>query len=188
MYEMEIKAWVDPSIFASLKAQLEKECLYEGYFHKKDRYFCESQNNLLGVDRVGGKIFRIRSLYHEAKEPLFLVTLKEKDFLQECEINREIEYQVSSEQAFVEFAISLGFEELIVKEKKSHLFFHEGFHFELNEIVGLGFFLEIEYLSEDKEEKTSISLKLREWLTHFGISHEKIETQYYFSLLLKKRK
>lgn len=188
MYEMEIKAWVNPQNFVPLKDRLHQECEYRGFYDKKDRYFCEATKSSVENPASFQKIFRMRTVLQEGKEPLFLVTLKEKDFDQECEINKEIEYQVNCGTAFVDFVEALGFQEFIVKHKKSYLFQKEGFSFELNEIVGLGFFLEIEYLSKDKKNQKEISLQLKKRLVHFGIESDKIETQYYFSLLLQKQK
>ena len=117
-----------------------------------------------------------------------ILNIKERNIIDNCECNNEIEFPIVDEKAFKKFVTLLGYKEFIKKEKISYVYKHNGFSYEINNLRGLGDFIEIEYLAESKTDKELVFKKMEAILKEFDISPSAIETNSYISLLQQKGK
>lgn len=64
---------------------------------------------------------------------------------------KEVEFKVSNIEDFLRLIEDFGFRKWVTKEKECEIFeIKKNFHIELNKVKGLGWFVEIEYLSDKK--------------------------------------
>lgn len=118
-----------------------------------------------------------------------IVTYKHKELRDSIEINDETEFAVSDRFAFEALITDLGFTPGDRKEKRTKSFAHsrDGFevHLELSEVEGLGWFLELEILSDSagSEIIEQAGKTLRNILARCGVPESAIETRYYTELL-----
>ncbi|MBO4758850.1 MAG: class IV adenylate cyclase, partial [Spirochaetaceae bacterium] len=106
------------------------------------------------------------------------------------EVNKEIEFEVSDGNSFLNMLEGLGFELSLKKHKKTKSYHYKEFHIELVEIESLGNFVEIETLQEDENPETVKRLQnaLYEVLEKCGISKDAVEKRYYSELLRQQAK
>lgn len=180
MFEIEIKARINNRV--EIKAELEKRTTHIGSFIKKDIYY---KNEL---EESSEKIFRLRceeTSWHN--KPIYRVTLKEKQTKKECEINREIEFSVDNPSQFEEFTLALGYKEFIRKEKQGELYKKGTINYELNLLVGLRDYLELETLTPDTTHHDEIQNRLIAEIKNLGIPAEQIKPEYYINLLKRAK-
>lgn len=179
MYEIEMKASIEePDV---IRRRLQSRSEFGGQFYKSDLYFSSAS----------GVTFRLRREESSGRsEALYRVTVKEKQLAEGCEVNREVEFDVSNTEAFRQFALMTGAVELIRKVKRGELFLLDGVNLELCEIEGLGWFLEMEMLTESEESSVhdQCRLKLQQLLSLFAIDADQVVTEYYIDLLRAKNK
>lgn len=71
---------------------------------------------------------------------------------------REVEFRVSDLKGFFDLLNEFGFKKWLKKEKLTELYLTEnGVHIELNEVKGLGWFIELEVLCKEKNVKKARS-------------------------------
>lgn len=183
MYEIEIKAWnKNPAETEKLTALF---ALYEGFFDKSDIYYKQKKPPRQSVR------YRREKAYIKGKDSVEKqwVTYKQKERLEDgLEVNREIEFEVSDGDSFLNMLEGLGFELSMKKHKKSKSYRYKEFHIELVEIETLGNFIEIETLREDENSETVVKAQaeLYKILEKCGISQNEIEKRYYSELLKLK--
>ncbi|MBP3449681.1 MAG: CYTH domain-containing protein [Spirochaetaceae bacterium] len=196
MYEIELKAWVDD--VSATENKINEFAKYIGLTEKHDTYWRlkESENGI-----------RIRQ---ETGKPI-TATWKQKNLLQsEIELNTEREFIIGSTDFvndtipneknaealknslanFEDFLKLSGFEIHLQKYKSTKTWQHKTEEFdlitiEISYVETLGYFIEIEILSEKNDDKTVTKAQncLHETLQKCEISKEKIETRYYWQLL-----
>ncbi|MBI9093446.1 MAG: CYTH domain-containing protein [Sphaerochaeta sp.] len=188
--EVELKAHV--SDYALLKKRLESltgisACLCE---YKQDTYFSPK-----GEDSH----FRMRL---EQKGPSFdsmqgtlVFTYKNKERTDGIEVNEEVEFTASSDQgaAALQFFLSMGYEIYITKTKRGYVYTYTVcpelplMTVELVEVVGLGWFIEMEFVLENSSKVELAREKLLHVLDRVGVDRSSIEDEYYMHMLKKKK-
>lgn len=187
--EIELKAHVaNPDV---VKRLLFINAEYLGAFEKFDTYWYPESGSFPGLPWSGIRVRKENTTSPDGKDKFsYLVTYKMKQRRDGIEINDEREFEVMSlrgrtDPVFEEFLVLVGMKLGNSKKKTGLAFFCEGINAELAEVEGLGWFIELEILSENyTEEKYD---KEKDRLLHFldtlGISQEAIESKFYSELL-----
>lgn len=123
-----------------------------------------------------------------------VVTYKRKEMQGSIEVNDEKEFSTDNREDFEVLLSDLDFSPAITKEKKTKSFLYtanDGTHvtIELSLVTSLGYFVELEILSEkpDEAEIARTRETLASTLRLCGIGTEAIETRYYTELLSSAR-
>jgi adenylate cyclase class 2 len=111
------------------------------------------------------------------------------------ESNQEFEFEVSDPEAFKVFCQEFGFQVLIEKNKRvqKYLYLPPKKEFalpviiELNQVEGLGNFIEIETIVKRKAQISKASQFLKSLLKKLGMPLSKIEPIPYTEMLYRKR-
>lgn len=144
---------------------------------KKDLYFGRNRTPL----------FRLRTLETAGKTD-FLVTLKDKKIFNASEFNAETEFSVDSPSEFEEFCRKLGFEKVREKIKKTVLYRFGEWNIELNEVDGLGLFLEAERLYEREPAPEDWEQEKNELLQKLALEGYEPEIRPYTELPVSPEK
>ena len=199
MYEIELKAWVDD--IPSTEEKINSFAKYIGLTEKRDTYW-RKKNTEIGI--------RIRQ---ETGKPI-IATWKQKNLRQnDFELNTEREFIIGSTDFakdtipnkknetslksalsnFEDFLKSSDFEISLQKYKSTKTWHHKTEEFdlitiEISYVESLGYFIEIEILSEKNDDETVAKAQncIHQTLQKCGISKEKIETRFYWQLLKGK--
>lgn len=102
-------------------------------------------------------------------------------------VKKEVEFDVSDVRDFFELLGNFGFRKWLMKDKKTELYeMDDGIHIELNNVKGLGWFIEIEILCRESavNEARKKIIKIRKKL---GFGKKNIEKRGYTKLLWKRR-
>jgi len=188
--EVELKAHV--SDHALLQQRIESlrgisPCLCE---HKQDTYFSRTGEDAL---------FRMRLVQSGpsfvSMQGTLVFTYKNKTIQEGVEVNEEMEFSSTSDQGpfAQQFFISMGYEVYITKTKKGYVYAYPVapdlplLTIELVEVVGLGWFLEMEFILEDSSKVEAARHSLLLVLDQVGVDRCAIEDEYYMHLLKKKK-
>ena len=192
--EIELKARVNNS--ESLRRILLEKALFLREFEKKDCYWFSCDSTLPPVRvRAEKRIFPDRK-----EETLTLATYKSKKVVDGLEINDEREFSVDPVSEFEDFLKRMAFKPGRFKEKRGWAFSKDGITAELVEVIGLGWFIELEITTDftsagmDSANSTSTDTvneknfaeerkRLLDLLSSLGISKEAIESRYYSEML-----
>jgi adenylate cyclase class 2 len=185
--EVELKAHVsDPQAVIAALERLDRISPATSEY-KEDLYFSEGTGK--------EPLFRLRI---EQTGPDFdsmsgsvILTYKDKSIEDGIEVNSEKEVILPVEQAAnaETFFLALGYVPYIRKTKRGYSFHLEleGFsprlHIELVSVEGLGWFLEMEFLTDRTEDVPVARGHLREVLSWVGIEESAIEPRYYMHML-----
>jgi adenylate cyclase class 2 len=183
MTEIELKARAENP--EQLKARLESFAEYAGAFEKEDAYWVPKNPNL-PVPPSGIRIRREKDTAPGGEVSGFVhVTYKSKELRDGIEINDEKEFDVSRPEEFEEMLGLLGLERKIAKKKEGWAYKHGRINAELCRVEGLGWFIELEILSEKKDGKTldGARKELLRFLGDLGIAREALESRYYTEML-----
>ncbi|MBI4978184.1 MAG: class IV adenylate cyclase [Spirochaetes bacterium] len=170
--EIEIKAHVrNPG---QVSDYLQSNAKFVRKYYKKDMYFRRSSDDTIdSLVRIrqdrGGHIF----------------TVKQRAMLNGVEVNDEREMKVHKKDArkyLTMLTTLLGYEPYVTKIKKGRAYRYQNTLIELSEVKGLGWFVEIEIIADEKPDDSTI-LKLRAILGELGIPETDIETRPYTALL-----
>ncbi|NJE48594.1 class IV adenylate cyclase [Thermococcus sp. 9N3] len=123
------------------------------------------------------KLLRVRKLDNLGKA---FLTYKEIKDLGRNEEFDEFEVEVSDFEATVEILKRLGFEEDVVVRKRRLVYRLGDVTFELNDVEGLGGFLDIEVISDDVEKAKK---KIWEVAKLLGLSEDDVEPRLYQELI-----
>ena len=185
-YEVELKAHVDDPI--TLKHDIEQHTRIVDVC-------CEEKDDIYYTEEGEEPLFRLRV---ERFGPSFHTlsgnvrfTRKYKSLKNGIEVNEEVEFLSSSDQAerAHAFFLSLGYQVYIRKTKRGYSYTWvvdetlSPLHIELVEIASLGWFLEMEFVLEKEEQVPYARTRLLEVLSLFGVPQERIEERYYIHLL-----
>jgi len=168
--EVEVKFRVD---FEEMKQKIESlGALFVREELQEDVYFSLPLPKLLRVRKLGnlGTAF---------------LTYKEIKDLGRNEEFDELEVEVSDFETTVEILKRLGFKEDVVVRKRRLVYRLDGVTFELNDVEGLGGFLDIEVISDDVEEAKG---KIWEAAKLLGLSENDVEPRLYQELMREARK
>jgi len=183
--EIELKAWIDDP--EQLRQHLKATAESIGVSHKLDLYLCGSEADPLNCDPRRDRIVRIRDLGKEC-----LLTVKHKQIEDGIEVNVESELGVDGAAAAEELLRALGFQAFLRKEKRTELFRDREtpeLVYELNEIVGLGWFIELEWLlpaESGAEQLAAVRERLQGALAALGVDPERIEPRLYMEMLRER--
>jgi len=179
MTEIEIKARVADA--EATERRVRAFARFEGETQKLDAYW------KLANPRDSGEFIKVRIRDEGGKAT---VTYKRKETRGDLEVNDEREFAVSDRPAFESLIADLGFEPYIEKRKDTRLFSVEtdsGFavSIELSLVERLGWFLELEILTDDPDEQTIARAEaaLRETLARSGVGDDAIERRFYTEML-----
>lgn len=188
--EVELKAHVaDP---LQLKGRLEAlEGISSPFCElKEDTYFCRRGEDALFRMRVeqSGPSF-------DAMQGTLAFTYKDKAIKGGIEVNEEVEFTSHPDQgsSALEFFLSLGYELYLTKTKKGYLYTYPValdlplLTIELVEVMGLGWFLEIELVLDERDKVDRAQKALVGFLSLLGIKESAIEEAYYMHMLKKKK-
>ncbi len=179
MNEIELKARVVDK--AKVEEKLNSFAKFERSVTRDDRYY-------IGPSGKGKKI-RIRK-ETENETVTWLLTYKKKENRRgpdgtTSEVNEELETAMEDPTPLVQYLEDSGYTVALRKHKDVLDWVHDGATLELCNIPPLGWFLEIEILSEKNDEETvqAAQKKLKELLLKSGLSEKDIEEKYYSELL-----
>ncbi|HOJ98564.1 MAG TPA: class IV adenylate cyclase [Termitinemataceae bacterium] len=192
--EVELKAWVND--VEKTRKNIEGFASYLRNFEKEDSYWLPSnsvEERTVSTKKprhpVLGSGIRIR------RDGAFCyVTFKQKEVRQGTEVNQEVEFSVSDQQAFERLLEALGFTVWIRKHKQGQAWQWENITIELCQVKGLGTFVELEILLEDEKNLPipqghsiqEAQEALYRCLEKIGIPRDQIENRYYTELLQEK--
>ncbi len=184
---MELKAWADD--LNGLRKKVEKIAKLKEEIIQEDIYFAFA--NTKGYQK---QRFRLRKCGMQS-----IVTVKlEGKACPGVEANREFEFEVSDPEGFKVFCQQFGFRVLISKKKivRKYLYLpakkefyrpsKDGVIIELNQVEGLGDFIEIEAMVDHPRQIRPASRFLKSLLKKLGVPASQIEPTPYTELLYKK--
>ena len=181
--EIELKAHVQES--ETLKALLFLKAEYTSAFEKEDTYwFFAPGPGTPAVSRV--RLRRERQSFPDGKVlSATLATCKAKERRDGIEVNDELEFAVDPALEFERFLKTLGFKPGISKRKRGWAFSRGNITAELAEVKGLGWFIELEILTDDIREEIVAESKERllGFLDDLGVDRGDIEHRYYTEML-----
>lgn len=138
MIEVEAKAKIsNPAVFRKKAALIGK---YKGKEKKIDDYY--TLDSLVKYPQKSLRI-RARKGHHE-------VNFKQRiSYVKGVHAKNETEFIVEDIKRFLALIDEFGFKKWLRKEKETELYeIKKNFHIELNNVRGLGYFIEVEYLSD----------------------------------------
>ena len=182
--EIELKAHIKNH--EALKKLLGEKADYLSAFEKEDCYYFLPEPS----DRFpsGVRVRREKRTFPDGIEKsTTIVTYKRKEVRDGIEVNDEKEFEVQPAEGFEDFLVRMGFMPGAAKKKHGWAFFHDGITAELVEVEGLGWFVELEIISEKIPETVFAGEKNRllAFLDSLGVSREAIESRFYSEMLGK---
>jgi adenylate cyclase class 2 len=176
--EVELKGYANEEIFERVKEKYEflrREYHEDTYYNHPCRDFRETDEAL-----------RIRVKRFDGHFEAFL-TYKGPKIDENSKTRREIEVEITDPDKHAEILKNLGFVEVLTVEKKREKYYVEkGVVVTLDDVDGLGKFIEIEAMTEDEKEVPELVEKLRKILLELGV--KRFERRSYLELLLEKGK
>ena len=179
-FEVESKIEVKKEDLEVIRDRVKKIARFTKRQNKFDQYFS------LKKAFYPRKAFRIRS---DGKENI--VNFKEwiKKFWGEgVVVKEEYEFKIENKEHFLALMKDLGFKEWIKKLKISETYRHKKYkklNIEINEVKGLGHFIEIEYLAKKSEINTAKYLIVKT-IKDLKLNKNNIDNTGYTKMLWKK--
>ncbi len=176
MIEIEVKGYADEKVFERVRENfklIRKEYHEDTYFQHPCRDFSKTDEAL-----------RIRVRKFDGHFEAFL-TYKGPKIDPLSKTRKEIEVPISDPDKHTEILQNLGFREVLTIEKTREKYYvDKGVIIDLDEVEGLGKFIEIEALAEGKEVVEETVKILREILESLGVT--RFERRSYLELMLEK--
>jgi adenylate cyclase class 2 len=185
-FEIELKAWADNPV--AVREKLDALARFNGEFLKEDSYWKpeDSGNMPAGLPFSGVRIRKESGKDAGGKaRSAVTVTYKSKERREGLEVNREREFSVSDAEPFEELLKRLGLKPATGKRKSGFSWDYDGITAELAEVTGLGWFAELEILSDNNNLETVriARRRLLGLLSKLGIGEDRIEARYYTEML-----
>jgi len=172
--EVEVKGYADDSIFEKVREEFElirKEYHEDTYYQHPCRDFAETDEAL-----------RIRVRRFDGHFEAFL-TYKGPKLDSVSKTREEIEVPINDPDEHARILEALGFTEVLTVEKVREKYYVEkGITLTLDEVEGLGKFVEAEALTDDREKVPALVEKLKSLLESLGV--RRFERRSYLELLL----
>ena len=199
MYEIELKAWVDD--IPATENKINEFAKYIGLTEKRDTFWLKKNTKIgIRIRQETGKPIIANWKQKSLRQNEFEVNTEQEfiigstDFINDTIPNKKNEASLKSALSnFEDFLKTSDFEINLQTYKSTKTWQHkteEGdlITIEISYVESLGYFIEIEILSEknDNETVTKAQKELHETLQKCGISKDKIETRYYWQLLKGK--
>ncbi|WP_456487313.1 class IV adenylate cyclase [Candidatus Alkanophaga liquidiphilum] len=170
MFEVEVKARIGEETKGLIRARcsfLREERHVDIYFDAPHRRLAES-----------GEVLRLRQVNERA-----MLTYKKGRADADVRVREELEVSVESGDAVAKILKKMGFRVLAEIRKRREVFEFNGCHVSLDDVEGLGEFLEVEVKSEDVSSAKKRILAL---LQELGVSIAAVEKRPYIQLYLEK--
>jgi adenylate cyclase class 2 len=177
--EIEIKARVDdPERLKTIFSQISTRFI--GTFEKDDTYWTSPMvahdvrvRQEVKIDNAG------------IATQTAVITYKHKAIRAGIEVNDELEFEVSNITAFERLLVQLGLKKKIGKHKQGPAWNCAGITAELFLVRDLGYFVELEIMSDTDDEQTVSEARKRLFalLSCLGIPEEWVEQRYYTEML-----
>lgn len=175
MVEMELKATIEDC--EKIRKRMGSEgCEWSPVQYQVDTIYERRKGSAENVS----PIFRIRKC--DGKIYLTLKVLEE-----DVNTANEFEMEISDEKVMGDILRILDFEEKVKVRKKRQTTTFRGFNICLDDVEKLGTFIEIEKLSEDKEEKIEIYNEMRVLLFSLGVREKNFVILKYYEMLLMNK-
>lgn len=184
MYEIELKAHVDPDAVDGTRALLDSFATFKKEVDKCDDYYHLDNN---------GHAVTVRFRRERSKGVVTnIFTYKKKEVQNNTEVNDERECTLSEASPILEALLDAGFVHSLHKHKSGALYTFETplgvANIDLCLVETLGYFIEIEILSDKNDDETvaATQKQLHTILSLCKISKSAIECRYYKELLNEK--
>lgn len=176
MIEIELKGYADDKIFRRVRENfklIRVEYHEDSYFQHPCRDFSETDEALrIRIKRFNG--------HFEA-----FLTYKGAKIDPDSKTRKEVEVPLTDPDKHSEILESLGFKEVMTIEKKREKYYvDKGVVIALDEVEGIGKFIEIEALAEGEQAIDESVKRLREILRSLGV--ERFERRSYLELILER--
>lgn len=180
-FEVESKIEIQKKDLNNIRNRIRKIAKLANKQVKSDQYF--------SLERAfyPRKAFRIRS-NGENNIVNFKKWLK-KFWKEGIVIKEEYEFKIENKENFLALMTDLGFKKWINKTKISETYQHKIYkrlNIELNEVKGLGYFIEIEYLAK-KSEINKAKFLIKKTIKDLNINKNQINNIGYTKMLWRKR-
>jgi len=152
---------------------LKKERQEDTYFKSSFRSFGET-----------GEVLRVRKQIPGSD----VVTFKGPKLKSEIKAREEIEVNIENSSEAIKLLKKLGYEPWTTIEKERETYQSDKFTVNLDEVKGLGHFMEIETKIEGNQSKLEVEQEIFNLLNKIGISKNLIEKRTYLELILEKHK
>ena len=175
MLEVELKFRISqPSIIISKLEELNAEYIDEVeeidyYLQHPCRDFRESDEAL-----------RIR-----VRDSICIITYKGPRFTDKAKVRSEYETRVTDFRNILNIFNSLGFRNVAIIRKKRTLYRVKDFKVSIDDVHGLGYFIEIEAASEDVKDLYKLISKIEAFAVELGLDPSKKIVKTYLELYLE---
>lgn len=152
-----------------------------------DSYYFHPKLNILRPEKNG----RLREcLRLRAEDGKYFIAYK-KDYFNSHDVwkySDEHETVVDSFEAISRILKHLGFKVLVKVDNTKHKFVHGDYEIVVEEVKGLGLFLEAEYKGNSRTDPEKIKEHIREFITSLGLRSEEVNMGKPEMLYRKKKK
>lgn len=187
MKEIELKAQYD----SSKRPELERYLTEEGFrevrrFTQQDEYFNHPERDF----RITDEALRIRREQHAGKAAYCSLTYKGPNTSHIGQSRRELETRVKDEQKMRQILQALGFHSVAEVKKRRKEYKKEDLTVCLDELDGLGSYVEIEVVLPETEtgSDSNTENRLREFLSELSFIRPANEPLTYLELVMGFRK
>ena len=177
MIEVEMKAKIDDSAKVTSKL-LEHRCVYVDTRIQRDTYYNRNDRDFAITDEA----LRIRENGEKS-----VITYKGPKIDNRSKSRTEIELIIDDPAAAGEILTALGCVEVSTVTKTRHNYRFSRYTISIDNVSGLGDYLEIETSASYEHEVPSKVDEMIRLLNDFGIRQEATITQSYLEMLLEKR-
>ena len=176
MIEVEVKGYADDSVFERVREGfrlIRREYHEDTYYQHPCRDFSKTDEALrIRIRRFNG--------HFEA-----FITYKGPKLEESSKTRIEIEVPINDPDAHVRILEALGFREVLTVEKVREKYYVEkGITLALDEVEGLGKFVEVESLTDEEEKVPELVERLKQILREIGV--EMFERRSYLELILER--
>jgi adenylate cyclase class 2 len=174
MIEVEVKVRINDIKVMENRIE-EQGAEYEGMIKQADEYFDFPDMRIFN----SGSAFRVR-----AADGNYRVTYKGVKKDKETTSRAEIEIAIESAEEMIKILENIGFIRLCEIKKKRKVYLLAGLKISLDEVEGLGSFMEIEGMANSEEEYKAKKGEIFKLLDKFGVPLEEISQKSYMELAL----
>ncbi|MBX4212412.1 class IV adenylate cyclase, partial [Candidatus Pacearchaeota archaeon] len=137
---IEVEAKIKISSPSEIRKDIKKFAVFAAIQNKHDDYYT------LEHGHYPQKSLRVRKM-----KDRYIINFKQRvSYKDGVHAKKEVEFVVHDIEGFLELISDFGFKKWLHKEKRTELYhISKNFHVELNHLEGLGWFVEVEYLTKD---------------------------------------
>ena len=181
MKEIELKAQYDSSKRPELEQHLKKQGFQEiRSFTQQDEYFNHPERDFQKTDEA----LRIRREQRNDGTSHCCITYKGANDSLIGQSRRELETRVEDEHKMRQILLALGFRSAAEVKKRRKEYKKEDLTVCLDELDGLGNYIELEVVLPETESKSATENRLREFLSELSFIRPVIETLTYLELVM----